>query len=261
MYLKISVNYYYYYVLKGECQAIASQTGIGRRSRSKVRVRVAGWTSMGWVEAFEAWGVALEALVVNIPDELKDIRPLLTTVPITTPQDAHTLLPLGPWEGCMLANLASPQDSDLVSSLFKQWRPAIAILSIHGSVSRVDTISMMPSAPPAFYQKKIITICHQDIGGVTSARWRFIHYMRWQGVQSWPSLMTRDTLPWTLQTALSDTIGATRGRTFELRTGLEPPEAIGVLSSSPQVGGPQVRFPPVFFGIERTNGRAEVLRV
>ncbi len=106
-------------VLKGERQAIASQTGIGRRSRSKVRVRVVGETSMGWVEAFEAWGVALEAVVVNIPDKLKDIRHLLTTLPITTPQDAHTLLPLGPWEGCMLANLASSQVSDLVSSLFK----------------------------------------------------------------------------------------------------------------------------------------------
>ena len=220
-------------VLKGKRQAIASQTGIGRRSRSKVRVRVVGWTSMGWVEAFEVWGVALEAVVVKIPDKLKDIRPLLTTVPITTPRDAHTLLPLGPWEGCMLANLASPQNLDLVSSLFKRWRPAITILSIHGSVSRVDTISMLPSALPAFYQKKMITICHQDIGGVTSARWRFIHYTRWQGVQSCPSLMTRDTLPWTLQTALSDTIGATRGRTFEPRTDLDPPEAIGVLSSSP----------------------------
>ena len=72
-------------VLKGERQASASQTGRGRRSRSKVRVRVVGETSMGWVEAFEAWGVALEAVVVNIPDELKDIKPLLTTVPITTP--------------------------------------------------------------------------------------------------------------------------------------------------------------------------------
>ncbi len=83
-------------VLKGERQAIVSQMGIGRRSRSKVRVCVVGWTSMRWVEAFEAWGVALEAVVVNIPDKLKDIRPLLTTVPITTPRDAHTLLPLGP---------------------------------------------------------------------------------------------------------------------------------------------------------------------
>jgi hypothetical protein len=177
-------------VLNGECQAIASQTGIGRISRSKVRVRDVGWTSMGWVEAFEAWGVALEAVVVNIPAELKDIRPLLTTVPITTPRDAHTLLPLGPWEECMLANLASPQDSNLVSSLFRR--------SIHGSVSRLDTISMLPSALPAFYQKKMITICHQDIGGVTSARGRFLHYnyTRWQGVQSCPSLMTRDhTLP------------------------------------------------------------------
>ena len=102
-------------------------------------------------------------------------------------------------------------------------------------MSQLDTISMFPSALPAFYQKKMITICHQDIGGVRSARCRFIHYTCWQGVQSCPSLMTRDhTLPRTLQTALSDTIGATRGRTFELRTGLDPPKAIGVLSSSPQ---------------------------
>ena len=93
---------------------------------------------------------------------------------------------------------------------------------------------MLAPALPAFYQKKMITICHQDIGGVMSARWRFIHYTHWQGVQSCPLLLTRDTLPWTLQTALTDTIGATRGRTFELRTGLDPPEAIGVLSSSPQ---------------------------
>ena len=34
--------------------------------------------------------------------------------------------------------------------------------------------------------------------------------------------------------ALSNTIGAMRGKTFEPQTGLDPPEAIGVLSSSPQ---------------------------
>ncbi len=165
---------------------------------------------MGWVEALEAWGAADEAVVVQTPDEFKDIRRVLTLTPATTPQDAHQLLPLGPWDGCMFANLATPKDSELVASLFKRWRPAIAILSVHMAISRSDTIAMLPSPLPPFYHKKMITVHHNAIGGVTSASWRFIHYTRWPDTISYPSLMTSDNLPCTLQTALSDTLGASR---------------------------------------------------
>jgi hypothetical protein len=74
---------------------------------------------MGWVEALKAWGAVVEVVVVHPTDEFKDIRHLLTLTPITASQDAHQLLPLGPWDGCMLANLATLKDSELVSSLFK----------------------------------------------------------------------------------------------------------------------------------------------
>ena len=50
---------------------------------------------------------------------------------------------------------------------------------------------------------------------------------------SWPLLMTRDVLPWTLQTALSDTLGASQqGVSFEPRAAMTPPGVLCVLSSS-----------------------------
>ncbi len=143
----------------------------------------------------------------------------------------------------MLANLATLEDSELVSSLFKQWRPVITILSVHLSMSRLDTIAMLPSGLPPFYHKKMITVCHNAIGGVTSASWRFIHYTRWSDTISYPSLMMSDNLPRTLQTALLDTFGAARGAIFESQTGLDPSLEIGFLSSSSK--GCRI---PVFLG-------------
>ena len=61
-------------IFRGEVQAIAAQMAVGRRPRSKVRIRVVGSSSLGWVEAAEAWGEEVEAVVVGIPDNFKDIR-------------------------------------------------------------------------------------------------------------------------------------------------------------------------------------------
>jgi hypothetical protein len=65
----------------------------------------------------------------------------------------------------MVANLTSIQDSEMVSTLFKQWHPAIIILSVHASLSRNDTLALLPSGVPGFYQKKMITVCHGKVGG------------------------------------------------------------------------------------------------
>ena len=65
--------------------AINLQMAIGRRAWSKVSVQVVGSTSVGWVEALEAWGAAVEVVVVHPTDEFKDIRHLLTLMPATTP--------------------------------------------------------------------------------------------------------------------------------------------------------------------------------
>ncbi len=163
-------------IFKGKLQATATQMAAWRRPQSKVRVCVVGLGLMGWVEAVEAWGAEVESVVVQIPDDFKDIMQKLSITLITTPEDALCLSPLGPWDGCMLANIATPQDSCLVWSLFKRWHPAIAILLTHLSVSRVDTIAMLPSGLPQFYHKNMFTVCHVSIGGVTSASWRFTHY-------------------------------------------------------------------------------------
>jgi hypothetical protein len=152
---------------------------IGRRARSKVRVRVVGSTFMGWVEALEAWGAELEAIVVDTPDKFKDIRWLLSITPTTTLQAAHAMLPLGPWDGCMVTNLQTPRDSRLASSLFKHWHPANVILLIHLLILKTYTIAMLPSGLPRFYHKKTFTVHHHAIRGVTSASWRFVHFTRW----------------------------------------------------------------------------------
>ena len=179
-----------------------------------------GASSMGWTEAAEAWGAEVEAVVVDIPDQFKDIRRKVSLTPTTTPQDGLRLLPLGPWDGCLLATIATASETQLITALFKRWRPAIAILSIHSSFSRRDTIEMLPAGLPLFYHKKMMTFRHSAIGGVSTSSWRFIHYTRWGDVISYPSLMTSENLPRFLQTALSDTLGGVRGATFEPRSGL-----------------------------------------
>jgi hypothetical protein len=83
-----------------------------------------------------------------------------------------------------------------------------------------------------FYHKRIITCHHTAVGGVTSVSPHFFHYTQWHNVISYPLLMTRESLPRILQTALSDTHGTSQGASFEPQLGMNPPEAICVLSSS-----------------------------
>ena len=138
-------------IFKGELIATAARMAVGRGARSRVRIRVVGASSMGWIEAAEAWGAVVEAVVVECPDHFKDIRRKVSLMPTTTPQDGLRLLPLGPWDGCLLATIATGSETQLVTALFKRWRPAVAILSIHSSFSRSDTISMLPAGLPLFY--------------------------------------------------------------------------------------------------------------
>jgi hypothetical protein len=60
-------------ILQGKSQAITSRMGIGRRPRSKVRIRVVGACLLGWVEVVKAWGASVKAMVVDNPNPFKDI--------------------------------------------------------------------------------------------------------------------------------------------------------------------------------------------
>ncbi len=202
-------------VSTGESHVIMSQTEVGRRARSKVRDRVVGWHSLGWVEVFEGWGAEIEAVVVRSPDYYKYIRWLVSTTPTTTPHLAYDLPPCGPWDGCLAANLLTSEDAVLTSTLFKCWRPAIAILSIPGTISRANTLKLLPVGLPGFYQNFFLTVHHPAVGGVTTTTWWFVYYSRWIDVLPTPALMTGHALPQTLQTALSDIVSASKECNFE----------------------------------------------
>ena len=204
--------------------------GTDRRSRSRVRVRIAGSASLAWVQVLDEWGAYVEAVVEDIPQSPKDIRCLVTstTPPITTSQ-ALLLEPQGPWNGCIFTHVQYPKDTLLLAStLIKRWRPAIAVISLGASMTRSEALSCLPSDLPPFYHKRMITCHHAAVGGVTSAVRRFVHYTRWEQVLSWPSLMMSNILPRTLQTALSNTYSPSAGGYFEAREGMLPPEAVGL---------------------------------
>jgi hypothetical protein len=97
----------------------ASKAFTDRRSRSKIRVCIVGSWSIGWVQVLEDWGASIEAVVVeDALDPLKAIRHLLTSTPTIIPWQALILEPVGPWDGCMFANVRDPRDAKLFAKLF-----------------------------------------------------------------------------------------------------------------------------------------------
>jgi hypothetical protein len=89
----------------GESHVITSQSGVCRRARSKVRARVIGSNSLGWVEVLEGRGAEIEAVVVSSLDCYSHIWALVTTTPTTALHLAYNLPPCGPWDGCLAVNI------------------------------------------------------------------------------------------------------------------------------------------------------------
>ncbi len=139
-------------------------------------MRVVGVHSLGWVEVLEGWGAEIEAMLVSSLDHYKNIRLLVTATPTMAFDLGYDLPPCGPWDGCLATNILTSDDARVMAALFKQWRPALGILSIPGTLSRSETLSLLPCDLPSCYQKKIITARHSGIGGVTSSVWQFVFY-------------------------------------------------------------------------------------
>jgi hypothetical protein len=219
-------------LLKGKSHVKTSEIVTNRRSRSKFRVCIVGSSLIAWVQVLEDWGMSVEGVMEHILDPIKDIRQILSKLPTITLQEALSLEPLGPWDGCMFANIRTSQDLKLFAMLFGCWHPAIAVISMDYTLLKADTISLMPLDVLPSCKKRLITVAHTAIGGVTSTSCRFEYYTRWPDTISHPLLMTRDVLPWMLQMALLDMFGASQGAAFEPQASMTPPEAVGVLSSS-----------------------------
>ena len=154
----------------GESHILTSQSGVRRTARSKVRARVIGSNSLGWVEVLEGWGAEIEAVVVSSLDCYSHIRALVTTTPTGALDLAYLLPPCGPWDGCLAANIITIEDARATSVLFKQWLPAVTWHPFNPwNPLRTETLRLLPVGLPSFYQKKIIMVHHLGIDRVTSS--------------------------------------------------------------------------------------------
>ena len=116
-------------ILLGEDVAVRLRQVLSRRGRSGVRVRVVGGALLAWVEAAEAWGCAVEAVVVGSSRELSEVIHLVSLSTTTTVSEALLLPPVSNWNGLLLSTVCSAEDAALVFRMFENWQPWIAIVA------------------------------------------------------------------------------------------------------------------------------------
>ncbi|KAL7525888.1 hypothetical protein ACHAXR_001204, partial [Thalassiosira sp. AJA248-18] len=91
--------------------------------------------------------------------------------------------------------------------LFTLWQPLIAIIAYPGDLNRAQRLQLL-SLRPAGYQRLDLSIQHSVTGGVTQAKWRFVHLSRMEGVSlTEDAIMMAPQYSQAMQTALDDTIG------------------------------------------------------
>ena len=132
------------------------------------------------------------------------------------------------WNGVLLATIQDDDDAEDVRALFDAWQPLIAINTLPSHLSRKKR-SIYSSSENGLlnrigYQRKDVKVRHEDVGGVTESAWHFVHFNRIEGGLPRGAIMMAPQFSRPLQTALDDTQGEIRGKTFVL----EPPDQ-GVL--------------------------------
>ena len=75
----------------GEAVAASRTSTLGRRARSKVRVRIVGGSSSAWGEAAQAWGAEVEVVIATKPWHFTISLMLARLCPITV--EDRLLLP------------------------------------------------------------------------------------------------------------------------------------------------------------------------
>ena len=116
-------------LLFGEAVALKSSMVLSRRGRSLVRVRIVGRLSLGWLEAAEAWGCNMEAVVVSPLCKLNKVINLVSRSTATSVSTALSMAHMGNWDGLLLAAVHDEAEASLVDCLFGAWQPWIAIIS------------------------------------------------------------------------------------------------------------------------------------
>jgi hypothetical protein len=93
-----------------------------------------------------------------------------------------------------------------LQTLFDAWLPGNFIIAVHGSLSRRETMQVVPNHS-ALYSLKISKGRHSEFGGATTSVWNFIHLSRLARPFALSELMTSEHYTHTLQALLDDTLG------------------------------------------------------
>lgn len=180
---------------------------VGRGNRSKVKVRVVGNSSVSWVDAVSKWGGELQAVVVDNSQVTRFIKQNYRC-PVLDPSQARKHPPHEPWHGIAFATVRTLKDRLLIADLFEAWLPGEFVIVAHGSLSRRETMELVPQHTGR-YRFKVSRARHSDFGGATTTIWNVIHLSRLTTPITAHGLMTKEHYPQPLQASLDDTEGAT----------------------------------------------------
>ena len=158
----------------GEAVAIASRLVLSRRARSRVRVRVVGESLVGWAEAAESWGAALEAVVVGSNCEFNEVIWILTTATLITIAKAFRLHTDRKWKSILAAYILTLDDAVLVAKLFQKWRPTVALISLSGNLNQREAVKLLPPSHND-YTRMMQRCKHFNFCNVTTTACHVVH--------------------------------------------------------------------------------------
>ena len=198
----------------GEKVVITSSKPLSRSGREGVLFRIVGKDSFGWGEAAVIWGGHVEAVIHRHQTNIKIHQLFKLPKPISVAKALSSLSPPAEtsWNGIMLGTIRDEEDAADAAKLFKDWQPLIAIFAVPVSIPRQEQdpwIKNIQASTSGYYNRKVFTLSHSAIGGVTTTRWRFTHLTRQSTLGELPkqAIMMAPQFSRPLQTALQDTIG------------------------------------------------------
>ena len=202
-------------LLPGEKVAVRNRRVLSRKGRNVVKVRIVGAGSLGWIEAARLWGAVIEMVITRGGNELRHLCELLNhDVYFTTPSHAATLPPHRvDWDGLILATIMNNDEADDLLALIRQWQPMTVMAYFHDAVSTSKRRNCMSYRLPCD---------HGSFGGVTNSRWH-LHLRHRSNTHPHLSVerMTSSFYQRPFQTALDDTEGPSKYKSFEVASGIK----------------------------------------
>eukprot|EP00978_Attheya_sp_CCMP212_P042045 scaffold250023_cov62-Attheya_sp.AAC.3 len=164
----------------------------GRHGRGDIQVVEFGDGNFAWADSAAQWGAKVAALVFRKIKTERKLKVLYPTVPRFLYRDV--LLNTPGWLKDSLLLLTVAEESHVVSTirLMDCITPMGVCIAVHPCISRrmVETLFKLSAGMTRFCS----TVRHEDVGGVTTARWRLVQYGRERSV--WSKVIEIDWVPY-----------------------------------------------------------------